>query len=228
MPAPSTGQLKQKIISAYGQQLSGDANDFVQMICDKVCDAWQKWQDGITWGTNTITGGGVGAWTGTGTGGVMAGTPFSMSPFSFKNNSPQQIKFTQGLAKTLATKFTAFPSSYKFTLVNYMGTSGATPIAPGPVNAQCVSAPLSGVGSGQNISGLSALWKPELTPPDYDLTNPSAKAGDLVDAVSKAIEQCFQTVWLATTMIQGNIISTAGSPGGVVAGFSSGNDGKLM
>jgi hypothetical protein len=159
----------------------------------------------------------------------MTGTPFMMQePFNFKGNSAQQLKFTKALASTLQQKFAPFPSSFKFTSVQYMGTSGATPISPGPVSATCVSAPLNTVGSGTAPSGIADVWSSLLAPPEFQLDNPNAKSGDLIKAIAKAIEQSFQTVWLMTTQISANSFSGAGTPGGVVTGFPTGTDGKLV
>lgn len=227
MTIPAPAALRAQTIGYYGMQLGPDAIEYLDKVFAKVTDGWKKWQDAITWGGLTVSGGGVGAWSGVGSGGVMQGSPYVMQPFSFKKNSPQQIKYTKALADALAAKFTAFPATFKFSGIQYTGTCGATPINPGPVSAQNVPVPLQTAGSGQNISGIAPIWKAALTPPDFNLNNPHAKSGQLIDAICKAIEQSFQTVWLASTMIQGNILTGAAAPGGVVAGFPSGFNGKL-
>ena len=227
MPIPPPIQLRTQAIGYYGMSLGPEAIEYLDALFGKVTDGWKKWQDSIAWGTLIVAGGGVGAWAGVGNGGMMQGSPYVMQPFSFKQNSPQQLKYTKGLADALAAKFTAFPATFKFTGVQYTGSCGATPINPGPVNAQNVPVPLLSAGSGQNPSGIAGIWKAALTPPDFDINNPAARSGQLIDAVCKAIEQSFQTVWLASTMIQGNILSGAAAAGGVVAGFPSGFDGKL-
>lgn len=227
MPAPSASTMKQKAVGLFGSSLGPEAHEYLESLFSAVEKAWKQWHDGIKWGTLTVKGAGFPPWSGVGTGGAMQGQPFSMLPFSFKGNSPQQIKFTKGLIDTLGAKFTAFPSTYKFTTVQYAGTTGATDKNPGPVNAPNVGITLQMAGKGQNISGIADMWKGFLTPPDFQLDSPQAKSGQLVDAIAKAIEQSFQTVWLATTMAQGNILKGKADPGGVVAGLSSGFDGKL-
>ena len=201
MPIPPPIQLRTQAIGYYGMSLGPEAIEYLDALFGKVTDAWKTWQNSITFGTLTVAGGGVGAWSGVGNGGMMQGSPYVMSPFSFKGNSPQQIKYTKGLADALAMKFNAFPAAFKFSGVQYTGSCGATPINPGPVNAQNVPVPLLSAGSGQNPSGIAGIWKAALTPPDFDINNPAARSGQLIDAVCKAIEQSFQTVWLASTMI---------------------------
>lgn len=227
MTVPSASSMKKKAIGFYGMSLGKEAEEYLEKLFSAVESGWKSWQDSIKWGTLKVNGAGFPAWSGSGTGGAMQGQPFTMRPFSFKANSPEQVKFTKGLIDTLGVKFTAFPATYKFTAVQYAGTTGATDKNPGPVNAPCIPLTLQTAGKGQPPSGIAALWRSFLTPPDFFLDNPQAKSGQLVDAISKSIEQSFQTVWLASTFAQGNILSGKASPGGVVAGLSSGFDGKL-
>lgn len=229
MPAPSGSKMSKDAQALYGQKLGPDGTAYVDLIFTKVEAAWKKWQDGMTWGGSMVSGAGVGAWSGAGAGGnIIAAAPFALGPISFKANAPQQVKFTQGLASALASKFNAFPPTFKFTMINFIGASGATPITPGPVTANSIAAPLSTAGSGQAPSGIADLWKGTLTPPDFDFSNPNAKSEELLKAIAKTIEQSFQTVWLLSTMAQGVTVTTVGAPGGVVAGFMAPTSGKLM
>lgn len=225
IPSPST--LKAKTKASYGQKLGPAADEYLDALFKAVCDGWQSWQDSIKFGGLKANGGGVGAWSGVGSGGSMSGSTYKMASFSFKANSPQQIKFTQGLASALTQKFTPFPTSFKFGAVPFLGTSGASPSSSGPVNAINTPTPLGTAGGGSNPSGIASLWKSTLTPPDFDLGNPQCKSGTFIDAIASAIEQSFQTTWLTTTMITGNSLKTTGKPAGVVAGASTGSDGKL-
>jgi len=228
MAVPLAPQLSSQAQALYGQQLGPEAMEYLDALFGAVSKAWDAWSKSIKWGTLLASGAGVGAWSGVATGGVMTGDPFNMESFSFKGNSPQQVKFSAGLADALKQKITLFPPTFKFTTVQLVGTSGATPIAPGPVSASCIPAPMMTAGAGQNPTGIADLWKAALTPPDFKLDDPNAKSGDLITAIAGAIEQSFQTVWLTTTMVSGNTITAAGTPGGVVAGFPTSLDGKLV
>lgn len=228
MPAPSAAQMKNQAKALYGQQFGAEGEEYMDLLFEKISKAWDTWQKSIKVGSLMVSGGGVGAWAGTGTGGTLTGQPFILEPFSFKNNSAQQLKFTKALGDALKAKFTPWPMSYKISVVNFAGTSGASPTSPGPVNASCAPTPLSTAGSGTSPSGIADVWAKSLTPPEFQLDNPNAKSGDLIKAIGKVIEQSFQSVWLVTTMISGNSVSATGTPGGVVAGFPSNNDGKLL
>ena len=227
MAIPTPAILLSQTKSNYGQKLGPEAEEYLSALFKAVCDGWKSWQDTIKFGGFTVSGGGVGAWSGSGVNGTMTGDGYSMPSFSFKANSPQQVKFTNGLASALAQKFTAFPASYKIPSVIFTGASGATPVSPGPVNGQMTPSPMT-TGVGTNPSGVADAWKAVLTPPDFDLGKPQCKSADLVKAISKAIETAFKTTWLATTMMSANTLSTAGAPGGAVVGAMSPFDGKLV
>lgn len=228
MPAPTAAQMKSQAKALYGQQFGAEGEEYMDMLFDKISSAWDAWQKGITFGALVAAGGGVGAWSGVGNGGIMTAQPFVLTPFSFKSNSAQQLKFTSSLADALKAKFAPFPLSFKFSGVNYVGTSGASPTSPGPVSASCVPTPLAAAGRGEAPSGIADAWQSALTPPEFQLGNPIAKSGDLIKAIASTIEQSFQTVWLTSTMISGNTLTAAGAPGGVVAGFPTESNGKLV
>jgi len=220
--------MSKQAVAAYGMPLAGEALQYLDGIFGAVEKAWKTWQDSIQFGTLVVNGAGVGAWSGVGSGGIMTGGPFLVEPVSFGADSPEQVQFTQGLISALQTKFTPWPASYKFSSLNYIGTSGATPINPGPVSAQNIPTQLAAVGAGQPISGLADLWIQSLPPPVWDLDNPQAKSKPLIKAIASTIETTFQSTWLATTIAQGSLITTAGAPGGVVAGIPSQPGGKLV
>jgi hypothetical protein len=229
MPAPSGSVIKTMIISFYGMQLGPDAEKYLDKLTSEIEKSWSDWQKNMKFGTIQVTGGGVGAWSGIGAGGLIQAQPFIMKPFPFGNNSKELFAFTSGVCQALSTAFDPWPLSFKFSGINYVGSSAATPTSPGPVNASNVPVPLASAGSGKNPSGIGKAIESNLKPPDFDLSSPLAQAGKLSGAVGDAIEQAFQTNWLLGTMVSGNTISNApGSPGGVVAGFPSTVNGKLV
>lgn len=227
MSVPEASQLKAKAKSSYGQKLGPEADEYLDLLFKAVCEGWQNWQSSITFGGFMVNGAGVGAWAGTSINGSMSGSPYTMPTFTFKANSPQQIKFTQGLSSVLTQKFTAFPSSFVFSALQFSGLSGATPTSPGPVNASNIALPVNTGGSGQNPSGIASAWKDVLKPPDFDLSNPQCKSGALVDAIASTIEKAFSTEWLLTTQLSGCSLLATGQPGGSVINATSGMTGKL-
>lgn len=229
MSVPSVSKMSKDAQEFYGQALSGDGEEYLDALFSNVARGWKSWQDSLSWGGLVVKGSGMGAWSGSGQQGkLQSSAQFVLPDFVFKENSPEQVKYSKGLGKALTQKFGAYPQSFKFDTVNYTGTSGATDKSPGPVSASNVDTPIFMAGKGQNPSGIADLWKSFLLPPDFQLDDPQAKGGELLKAIAKTIEQSFQSVWLVTTMFKSNTISTTGLPGGVVAGFTSPTNGKLM
>jgi hypothetical protein len=220
--------MAQQAIALYGMPLGGEGQSYIESLFGAVEKAWKTWQDSILFDSLVVTGAGVGAWSGVGVGGVMTSAPFVGTPPSFGANSPEQLQFTQALLTVLAEKFTRWPTTYKFSSLNYLGTSGATPINPGPVNAQNLPTQLKAAGAGGPISGIADDWLKQLKPPTWDLDNPNARSKPLVQAIGKTIEMTFESIWLTTTIAQGSPLATAGAPGGVVAGVPSQPGGKLV
>lgn len=222
---PTAAAMKVKVIGFYGQPLGAEGLEYVEKLLDAVSKAWTTWQSSLKFGLNKVTGAGVGAFSGAGLGGMMTGGSFTMAPVIYKKGSPEQIAFGKGLADALAAKFAAFPATYGITTMQYVGTSGASPTAPGPVQAPNVPIAMIAAGRGQNPSGIADMWKLALTPPAFDLNNPGCKSGKLIDAIGKTIESEFQLTWLATAMLMGNKLTATGAPGGVVSAMPTGMDG---
>lgn len=220
--------MAQQAIALYGMPLGPEGVSYIESLFGAVEKAWKSWQDSILFDSLIITGAGVGAWAGAGVGGVMTSAPFLATAPSFGKDSPEQVMFTQALLTVLAEKFTRWPTTYKFSSLNYLGTSGATPINPGPVSAQNLPTQLKAAGAGGPIAGIADDWIKQLTPPMWDLENPQARSKPLVKAIGKTIETTFESVWLATTIASSSPLVTTGAPGGAVAGIPSQPGGKLV
>lgn len=220
--------MAQQAISLYGMPLGGEGLSYVEALFGAVEKGWKSWQDSILFDSLIVNGGGVGAWAGVGSGGKMTSAPFLATAPSFGANSPEQIEFTQALLTVLGEKFTRWPTTYKFGALNYLGTSGATPINPGPVSAQNLPTQLKAAGAGQPMSGIADDWIKQLKPPTWDLENPQARSKPLIEAIGKTIEMTFESLWLTTTLAQGSPLVTAGAPAGVVTGIPSQPGGKLV
>jgi hypothetical protein len=220
--------MAQQAIALYGMPLGPEGMSYINALFGAVEKAWKKWQDSVLFESLIVTGAGVGAWSGVGSGGVMTSAPFVGEAPSFGKNSPEQVQFTQALLTVLGQKFTQWPATYKFSALNYLGTSGATPTTPGPVSAQNQPTQLKAAGAGGPLKGIAADWLKQLKPPTWDLDNPHARSKPLVEAIGKTIEMSFESLWLTTTMATSSSIATAGTPGGAVPGASSQPGGKLV
>lgn len=229
MPAPSGSVIKQFVIAEYGMQLGPDAEKYLDKLTSEINKSWAKWQKDMKCGMIQASGGGVGAWAGMGSGGQIQAMPFILEPFPFGGNSPELFEFTSGVSQAMSTTFDTWPPSFKFSGINFVGSSGATPTSPGPVNATNIPMPLQTAGSGKNPSGIGKLIEGNLKPPAFDLSSPLGKAGKLAAAVGKGIEQAFEQNWLLGTNLTGNSLDNApGANGGVVSGFPSSLNGKLI
>lgn len=229
MPAPLAPSMTALAIPAYGMPLGPEALEYLDSLFSAVTTAWDNWQKSIQFGMVLVDGAGIGAFSGIGKGGVMTGAPFVMALPSFKANSPQQIEFTQGLITALNQVFTPWPATFKFNALNYVGTSGASPVSPGPVAADNVPTPLGTAGKGGPLKGIADAWIPLLKPPAFDLDNPQAKSKPLIKAIGTAIETAFETDWLLKTNATANKLTAVGAPGaGTVSGTPSQPGGKLV
>lgn len=220
--------MAKQAITLYGMPLGPEGLSYVEALFGAVEKAWKSWQDSILFDGLIVTGAGVGAWSGVGSGGVMTSAPFLATAPSFGANSPEQVQFTQALLTVLGEKFTRWPTTYKFSALNYLGTSGATPVNPGPVSAQNLPTQLKAAGAGGPISGIADDWAKQLKPPVWDLENPQARSKPLIAAIGKTIEMTFESIWLTTTIAQASPLVATGTPGGGVAGIPSQPGGKLV
>jgi hypothetical protein len=163
----------------------------------------------------------------------MQGPPYQLPPVTFDNQAKQQTKMVDGLAKVLPAFMTNWVTTFKFSSLAFTGTSTATASNPGTADANNAPTPLSTAGQGktpsQALTGqkLADQWLATLTPPDFNVSAPQGKTKDLINAISGAIEQAFDTIWLINTQATGNLFSGAAAPAGAVSGLASTTNGKL-
>lgn len=169
----------------------------------------------------------MGAWSGVGSGGTITAPSYKIPPFIFKTQTRQQQKLTDGISQAISTKFAAWVGSFKFSGVSYVGTSTATPIAPGTFQANNVSVPLQVAGTGSTPSGIATLITASLTPPDFNINNPQARIKEFVAAISKGVEGTFTLTWLFTAQVSANLVSGAAAPNGIGVSTSVTN-GKVV
>ena len=225
---PNKDTMAKTAKEEYGQSTGKEVVEYLAALFGAVTAAWEKWQSNIKFGGTIVKGSGVGAWTGTGSEGILQGGSYKMEDFEFKGNSPQQKKFSKALGDTLTIKFKLFLTTYKITKLTYSGSSGASNTSPGPVSASCAGTPLKGAGEGTNLSGIADDWMAILrADPDFNIDNPACKSKGLIAAIAKVIEREFQLTWLSTAKLVNNKLSATGAPGGVVPGTKTGMDGVI-
>ena len=220
MPAPQDSVLLNTWKGVYPGKLTPDTSEYAEKLFKEVSSGWGKWQSGIKFGNFIVQGGGIGAWAGVGNGpGIATAAPFVLTVFPFAKNTPEHVKFIQSLAQVLTIKFAEFISGFALPVASYVGTSGASPISPGPVAASIMPVPVATLAT-PPVKGIATQWKALLTPPDFNLAAPEGKGSDMIDSVSDTIEKIFATSWSASSMLSGSSLITAGAPGGVAAGTS--------
>lgn len=244
MPAPTADQLYQAVdgrlpnrtlpskdsphSAAWSVPRHPKWVQFLHAFCDDFSRAWQLWNDAMMGGLNIVQGQGIGAWVGTGQGGVL----IQLAPMSFTIEWPYRphrfVEWEQSVVQALQERFTLFASTYRFILVNYPGTTTATPITPGTFTVQR-NAPIAIQVAGQGVNPspikeevLSSLegkgWRPR-----HYLSNQSA----ILDAIDGAVAELWEW-YLNNTLFMNN---SATGPSAAVTGFgenTSLNDGKLV
>ena len=232
MPAPTGIELVGLFKKNFAGTTSPELEAYVSDIADAVSQAWEKWQKGLNFGALTVTGAGIGAWSGSGGGGAMSErAEFELPTISHESKSEEQEIFIDALRTSLTPPFTSWAASFKFSPgAAYIGTCGATPVSPGPVNASLTPPlPLSVAGNGKNPAMIGDTWAGQLSPPKFDISSPQAKTKDLIDAISAMIEEGFETLWLTKALASGNtFFFAAATPGAGVASGPSNNDGTIV
>lgn len=228
MPAPSQSQLTAATLASYsGGQGSPHFTEYLEKLFSSVSSAWQSWQAALTPTGILVTGSGAGTWSGVATKGKLSGPPLSPAAFSFGADSPYQKIFQQAVFDATSSEFSAWTSSFNFTAVNYTGSSTATPANPGSATALSLPAPIGVVGSGKAPSQIHDKILSFLTPPNFDLSNKEAQAGNFAKAVASGIETTFST-WLASALFSADEFNNAVGAGGAASELPSKQTGRIV
>ena len=190
----------------------------------------------MKWGGLAVSGAGIGVWSGTGNGGSIDAAPFILDHAAigvatgFPTITVATAKLLRNLAEVLALEFDSWANSIEFKAVSYVGTTTATPIAPGTFDAHNVSVPLSSIASRQLISGLSQKWNDKLRTEEngikFLLDDPGVKTKDMTLGIGDGIERAFSNIWMKSP-VSSNSVSGPAAPGGVGSGSSQMN-GKVL
>lgn len=227
MTAPPASVVKGFWQAAYPHPKTSYTDEYTDKLFAAVEKAWKNWEKSVKFGGLTVSGAGIGAWAGVGSGGKATAQPFELEIFPFYQNTPQHQKMLQGLATALKQKFGLWVAGFTIPTIPYMGSCGASAERPGPFNAQAVATPI-GTLVPLGIEGLQAIWEGTLSPPDFDLTHPQARTKDMVQAVTGAIEKAFSSLWATTTMASGSTVQGVGLIGAGTGNGVSVTDGQLM
>jgi hypothetical protein len=201
---------------------NGDVTDALSQmlndICNSVNGAWSTWASEVKFGGATVSGLGIGTWTGTGIGGSFSKTISMTIPYTYDTDGSK--KLIDSLNSRIGAAFNEWINSFTFAGVTYTGTSTATSSSPGTFNATNSPTSLSSSGT---IAKFGTLANDMYN----DLGFESASiVVDLLSAVQTATTNLFNT-WRSSSTITGNSVSgTAASGAGTGSGTSS-NDGVI-
>lgn len=225
MPAPSASVIFNGIDSRLTPPFQSPRHSsFVQFLNDlsgQLASQWSSWQSGLTGGMNTVSGAGIGVWSGVGSGGTITeGGPLQIVVNTWPAPAFQQ--YVGHLRDVIKEKFNLWTTSFVFSSVPYLGSSTATPISPGSFTATGANppAPIGILGSGTNPSNIKSEVESRLTSP-FDL--PRASLHILNQAIEDTIIEQFG-IWLNTSMFSGDMVTGAAAAGsGSGSGTSQGN-----
>ena len=223
MPAPAGPQLMGTVLAGMPPNQIGHPQfqKFVRILTAEISLAWTQFALSCKWGKTTVSGAGIGGWVGTGTLGLIVPGAFVLNPMAIKAQmgslSPDFDKLILNLSTTITPLFTLWASTYKFTSIPYTGTSGASPLSPGPISAKATPTPLGIAGKGTDPMGIANMWNVKLSSPEggrpFNVFSPFCRVKDLTKAVGSAIETEFTTTFLMTTMCANDTFTGSGLPG---------------
>jgi hypothetical protein len=228
MSAPSASDLKTAIIGQLPSDFKtggteipkGEGgipkalDDWLQAVCTGISTAWSTWQSTVKFGGASVTGLGIGTWTGVGSGGA-----FNAS-LSLNLNSMYgtvgETKMIGAVKDKFQAAFNAWVSGFALVACPFNGTSTATPTSPGPFTA--INAPAT-LNNGP-VTLMSSLGSDIKSVCGFDYAN--SKSGQFMDAVATALASKFQT-WRTASHV-----TTNGVSGTAVAGTGSGSGTSQM
>ena len=228
MAAPSASELKTAIIGHLPSDFKPSGNevpkgeggitqaldDWLLQVCTGIASAWSTWQSTAKFGGATVSGAGIGAWTGSGSGGVFSTTP-TLS-LSAKYGTTDETILMNALKTKFQAAFNQWVSSFTLSGCIFTGTSTATPVNPGTFTANNAPQTLA-IGTTTLMSSLGADMKSAC---GFDYAN--SKSGAFMDALGSALSSKFNTWRSASTMTSNSVTGAA------VAGTGNGTGASLV
>lgn len=191
--------------------------NFLDKICTDISTSWVTWQSTVVYAGDTVTGAGLGVWSGTGGGGIFSiPATFIISPnFGQAQVTPALTEFVSAISTGWTTVFNTWSTTYTFSGVAFIGTSTATPLTPGVFTA-VGSSTLLAFGSKPTASVIYSTVISSM--PSFNLTNSSA--GEIVNAISMALANQW-TLWATGSTISPTITGVALVGTGTGTGMST-------
>jgi hypothetical protein len=184
-------------------------SDYLDGICDAICQAWSTWQSAAMFTGIVLAPGGMA------TVGVLAAPGVDMGKLVLAQGPKSKAstaKFTKAIADTLSTNWAAWCLSVKLTGAPLWAAAMApplpTPMAPAPLPS--ISMPFKSCAAGMDMLVSTQTLKGLMV---TNLGDPQAPHADkLFEAVANAFETC-HTQWQGTTMFSNGMTIITAGPG---------------
>lgn len=236
MPTPKGPVLYAGVMSRLPGEFGkghGPLNDFVKNLCNDIANAWLIWNAGLLGGSNNVSGAGIGAFVGVGSGGGLKETAPMNVIHTWPNSDPDGYwnTFKAAITADYKEKFARYADSFKFGPVPYTGTSGALPPAPpfpgapGPISAINTPGPLAGYKA-------SATYPDDLADgirgklPGFWGKHPEPLNKWLKALEGSTMEQF--KIWESTSMLIGDTFNGTGAPPAGAGSGTSDQTGKVV
>jgi hypothetical protein len=231
MPAPS-GSTLDALIKSKMDFNPEHFDKFRAALANEIAKQWGTWLKSCKWGGLAVTGQGIGAWAGNGNGGVLTASSMTISPDAVFSGAGFTVQtdaaklFLNSLRDVLQNKFSTWVSSVKFKGVSFVGTSTATPLAPGAFMANNTPMPLIAISTAPPISGIRPIWESQLRA-IFKVDSDACSIKKFTYAVSSSVEELFVSQFLSTTMGMGSSATGPAAPSTGSGASVSTTAGKL-
>jgi hypothetical protein len=245
MVVPSQSDLKNAIelaaladLKQNNKAIMPALSDFMDHFCKDLSTCWSAWAAGgidpvtkaditkVKFGGVTVSGMGIGAWSGTGSGGSFDST-ITISLSSFYNTTDER-KLLNSMQTRLTAAFNEWIKSFVFTAAPYTGSSNATTNNPGATTGVTNSPVLlSSSGTIVKFGTLSADIVKDLGYPMKTEKTAGSIIDKLTDAIQSGVSSQFKS-WRTNSSISLNTMpSMTATAGTGTASGSSSNDGAI-
>ncbi len=169
----------------------GDAFDqYIDGICDAICNAWSQWQSAATMVGVIIN-------AVTAAGGQVVGPPWTpLIMASAPKDKPQKMSYSTAIATAIGTGWLSYTSTIKVPGMPWYPAFAAfpSPVAPPTPNVPCPVAALTQVTTSVSANALKGNMVGLLADPT------ALHHDELFASIADAFEKCFM-LWQVSTMV---------------------------
>ena len=237
MSAPTASALRSEFLAALDGLFKDDSgsvtseqDEWLDALTSALSSAWQDWEDNISGGALTVSGSGLGTWTGTGDGGSLSeGVALDWTAQPSFGRTGDLAELDDALGDHTADRFATWAGDYSFSGASYEGTSTATSSSSGTFEATPVGTEvLANIGSGTAPSAVKGDVLSTLDGQGWNTGADQAEIDTWLAAYDAMIQNQFDE-WLAGVTWNDNFVSGAAASGtGSGSATSNPDDGTLQ